>query len=59
MWVLATTLLGYVLGNTIPGIDNYLLVVIAIVVGISLIPVVLEWRKMRSKASDKAPTSVS
>jgi membrane-associated protein len=59
LWVLTTTLLGYVLGSTIPGIDNYLLVVIAIVVGISLIPVVLEWRKMKSKARDKTQTNMS
>lgn len=59
LWVLTTTLLGYVLGSTIPGIDNYLLAVIAVVVGLSFIPVILEWRKMRIKAGDKTPTSVS
>lgn len=49
LWVLTTTLLGYVLGTTIPGIDSYLLAVIAVVVGLSLVPVVLEWRRMKSK----------
>lgn len=58
LWVLTTTLLGYVLGSTIPQIDNYLLVVIAVVVGLSLVPVILEWRKMRNKGRDKAPTTV-
>lgn len=55
LWVLTTTLLGYVLGTTIPGIDNYLLAVIAVVVGLSLVPVVLEWRKLRSKTRDESP----
>jgi membrane-associated protein len=59
LWVLTTTLLGYVLGSTIPGIDNYLLVVITVVVGLSLIPVILEWRKTRSKPRGKTPITVS
>jgi membrane-associated protein len=59
LWVLTTTLLGYVLGRTIPQIDNYLLVVIAVVVGLSLIPVILEWRKMRFRARGEAPTTAS
>jgi membrane-associated protein len=53
MWILTTTLLGYVLGRTIPQIGNYLLYVIAVVVVVSLIPAVLGWRKMRSERSHK------
>jgi membrane-associated protein len=49
LWVLTTTFLGYVLGRTIPQIGNYLLVVIAVVVVVSLIPSIFEWRKMRSE----------
>jgi membrane-associated protein len=50
LWVLTTTLLGYILGRTIPQIENYILLVIAAVVLLSLIPVVLEWRRMKSEA---------
>jgi membrane-associated protein len=53
LWVLTTTLLGYVLGRTIPQIDNYLLLIIAVIVVLSLIPILLEWRKMQSKARRK------
>jgi membrane-associated protein len=54
LWVLTTTLVGYVLGLTIPQIDNYLLLVIAVVVVLSLIPSLLEWRKMRSEGRSRA-----
>jgi membrane-associated protein len=50
LWILTTTLLGYVLGSTIPQIGNYLTLVIAVVVVVSLLPAILEWRKMRSEA---------
>ncbi len=47
-WVSATTLGGYLLGRIIgPGIENYLLLIIAIVVLLSLIPAVFEWMRLR------------
>ena len=48
-WVSITTIAGYVLGKSIPNIDNYLLLVIAIVVAVSLIPAVVEYARMRRK----------
>jgi membrane-associated protein len=53
LWIFATTLLGYVLGRTLPQIGNYLTLVIAIVVGLSLVPAILGWRRMRSEAKHK------
>jgi membrane-associated protein len=44
-WVLSTSLLGYVLGRSIPGIDRYLHVVIAIVILLSILPSIGEWRR--------------
>src|SRR5215471_16858730 len=44
-WVLSTSLLGFVLGRTIPNIDRYLHLVIAIVIFLSILPSILEWRK--------------
>lgn len=60
-WVLVTTLGGYVLGNIIPKnvIDNYLLVVIAIVVIISLIPAFFEYARMRRKEQSNYPIQQS
>jgi membrane-associated protein len=47
-WSAGVTLAGYVLGAHIPGIDTYLLPIIALIVAISLIPVLLEVRRARA-----------
>ncbi|WP_326948596.1 DedA family protein [Amycolatopsis sp. NBC_01307] len=55
LWSIGITLAGYVLGSSIPGIDQYLLPIIALVVIVSLIPLGLELlrnRKQRDEVSD-------
>jgi membrane-associated protein len=47
LWVLSTTLLGYGLGRVIPDISRYLHLVIGIVIFLSLLPSIFEWRKHR------------
>ena len=47
VWVVAVTMAGYWLGSKIPGIDTYLLPIIAVVVVVSLIPIALEIRRAR------------
>jgi membrane-associated protein len=49
LWVLSTCLLGYGLGKTIPNIDRYLHVVIGVVIFLSILPSIFEWRKHRKK----------
>ena len=49
LWAVGVTTLGYVLGETVPDIDRYLLPAIAVIIGLSLIPVALEWRKARRR----------
>jgi membrane-associated protein len=45
---IGVTLAGYLLGRSIPGVDQYLLPVIAVIVVVSLIPMALElWRARR------------
>jgi membrane-associated protein len=52
LWAVGVTLLGYALGEMIPDIDTYLLPIIAVIIALSLIPIVLEWRRNRkAKAS--------
>jgi membrane-associated protein len=53
VWVLSTTLTGYLLGRSIPHIDRYLHLVIAIVVLLSLVPILREWQRERRKAKVK------
>jgi membrane-associated protein len=47
LWAVGVTTLGYVLGETVPDIDKYLLPVIALIILLSLVPVALEYRKAR------------
>lgn len=47
LWAVGVTLIGYVLGDTIPDIDRYLLPVIGVIVFLSVLPVLFEIRKAR------------
>jgi len=49
IWALGVTLLGYFLGDSIgaDNIDKYLLPIVAVIVALSLIPPLLEYRKHR------------
>jgi membrane-associated protein len=47
LWSVGIVLAGYVLGNSVAGIDHYLLPIIAGVVALSLIPVGIEARRTR------------
>ncbi len=49
VWSLGVTIAGYVLGSRIPGIDTYLLPVIAVVTVVSLIPLALEVLRSRRR----------
>ncbi|RKS80067.1 membrane-associated protein [Motilibacter peucedani] len=47
LWSCGVTLAGYALGSRIPSIDRYLLPIVAVVVVVSLVPVLLELRRAR------------
>jgi hypothetical protein len=47
LWSVGVTLAGYVLGASIPGIDQYLLPAIAVIVAVSAIPVAIEFARAR------------
>ncbi len=49
-WSAGVTLLGYVLGSRIPSIDRYLLPIIAVVIVVSLVPVILELLRERRRS---------
>lgn len=50
LWAVGVTTLGYVLGETFPWIEDYLLPVIGVIILLSLIPVALEVLKARRKS---------
>ncbi len=47
LWAAGITTIGYVLGNSIPSIDRYLLPVIGLIILLSFVPVLFELRKAR------------
>jgi membrane-associated protein len=51
LWAVGVTSLGYILGESIPDIDKYLLPVIGVIVLLSLAPVLLEVRRNRRSTS--------
>jgi membrane-associated protein len=55
LWAVGVTTAGYVLGSTIPSIDRYLLPIIAVIVLLSILPPLLEWRKHRKQIPPASP----
>ena len=55
LWSVGVILLGYWLGETVPNIDKYLLPIIAGIIALSLIPIVVEWRRQRNKSGKVGP----
>lgn len=50
LWGLLLPILGFTLGKTVPSIDKYLLPLIFVIVIISLLPVIMQYRKATTKA---------
>jgi membrane-associated protein len=46
-WVVSMVSIGYVLGRTIPDIDRYIQAVIAVVIGLSLLPGIITFARSR------------
>jgi len=61
LWAVGVTLLGYALGDVIgDDIDTYLLPIVLVIVAVSLIPPLLEWRRARREraaAADDDPAA--
>jgi membrane-associated protein len=49
LWAVGVTTAGYILGESIPDVDKYLLPIIAVIVLLSVIPVLLEARRQRAE----------
>ncbi|MEV7422528.1 DedA family protein [Streptomyces sp. NPDC091212] len=50
LWTVGLVLAGYALGSSVPNVDRYLLPVVALVVTVSLLPLVLELLRSRRAA---------
>lgn len=58
LWAVGVTSLGYVLGETVPSIDKYLLPVIGVIIVVSVAPVAWEIHKARRESADAADTAM-
>ncbi len=47
LWGAGITLLGYFLGNVVPGIDEYIYPIIALIIVVSALPVAIQWWRTR------------
>jgi membrane-associated protein len=54
LWAIGVTSAGYVLGETVPSVDRYLLPIIGLIVFVSLLPVLNELRKRRNSVRRSA-----
>jgi membrane-associated protein len=55
-WVASMTLTGYFLGRTVPNIEKNLHLVVAVVIGLSLLPGVIAWLRARPRPATPAPS---
>ncbi len=53
LWAVGVTTLGYVLGETAPWVEDYLLLVIAVIVLLSVLPVAVEILRSRRSTSQR------
>jgi membrane-associated protein len=58
LWTVGLVVAGFLLGRSVPGIDQYLLPVIGLVVVVSLVPLGVELAKGRRRGNDEPPTEV-
>jgi membrane-associated protein len=53
LWAVGVTSLGYILGETAPWVEDYLLVVIAVIVLLSVLPVAIELLRNRRRTTPR------
>jgi len=58
-WVLSMTLAGYYLGRAVPNIESNIHYVVAIVIGLSLLPPVIAWLRSRRGQTRPSPAPPS
>jgi membrane-associated protein len=51
-WIVSMTLIGYYLGRLVPGIEKYIEYIIAIIVFLSVLPIIIKY--LQHRANKKA-----
>jgi membrane-associated protein len=58
LWAVGVTMLGYALGDAVgDDIDTYVLPLVAVIVVISVVPALIEWRRSRRRTADPLPAA--
>ncbi|MDH7516009.1 MAG: VTT domain-containing protein [Bacteroidota bacterium] len=55
-WIVSMTLVGYFLGRSIPGIERHIEIVIAVVVFLSILPMIIKYLQHRYKTGTEQPS---
>jgi membrane-associated protein len=59
LWVWGMVLVGYFLASAIPSVDKHLHIIIAVVIFISILPIIIEtWRQRRTKYTETPNSGV-
>lgn len=56
LWAVGVTMIGWVLGKTIPSAQDHLLVIEAIIIGLSVTPIAIEFLRNRRRKRAASPT---
>jgi len=60
LWTVSVVMIGYTLGKTIPSAEDHLILIEGIIIGLSLIPIVIEvLRSRRERAQTREETDVT
>ena len=52
LWAAGLTMLGYTLGSTIPDIDRYIVLIVALIIFLSVLPPIIHILRERRKKRD-------
>ena len=56
LWTIGVTMLGFVLGKTIPSAEDHLLVIEGVIIVLSLVPIAIEFVRARRQRSRQGAT---
>ena len=56
LWAAGVPLAGYILGQTIPGIDRYLIPIVLLIIFLSILPPIIEILREKSRGAYPAPS---
>ena len=53
-WVVSMTWAGYLLGSLVPNVGQHIHIIVIVVIALSCVPIVVEWRRGRKRSSARS-----